>query len=34
LSGATYSECEGLYGKSLFIDAVDLKSAVGVGVLS
>jgi hypothetical protein len=25
LSGASYSECDGLYGKSVFIDAEDLK---------
>jgi hypothetical protein len=25
LSGVIYSECEAKYGKSLFIDAIDLK---------
>jgi hypothetical protein len=28
LSGASYSLCSGLYGKSLFIDAYDLKSSL------
>jgi hypothetical protein len=28
LSGASYSECDGLYGKSVFIGAYDLKKSL------